>query len=709
MTGVELMDANLLKGSYNNPQCAANVASSIQKSMELAVPNIEDAFAESSKNSKRSGRYRVYGNRNDFSKINLQNNSPQPWRISFRNDECDFEELSPQAAKDLVAKKMLALEDGGLFFKGTWGEFWNDIKQGFAQAVEIVVDFVEDVVQATIEFIVDGVCYLYNATLEFIQQAVDLVEGILKELGAFFKEVYDWLKFIFDWDSILLTQKPIKHPFNEFFDLAAFFLLYTKHVIDDEFEKLEGNIKDYFDDIIKNYKVGDDTMLGAFDDTPETVGYNEGMNNNIVMSAYSDHSKQAPIVDISSTKSYLSLKSTGENILQRLKPIAENFENNEEVKNLIKSFEDLANNLIDQPDDMLLLVLNDLLEIVKSVAVLSLQTINLILDVIIEAFVDLLERFKEMVNADLNNKFPFIAGLVKKLTGLETLSPLDIFSLILAVPTTIIYKISYEKAPFENQESLDQFITAFTAENIIAKSGLEASSQQGLAIKNELLIYEEENPDFLPNLLITTNAAAYFFFGFTGGVTDLEPIDSPDTEFIFNASLSNIIMELGTIGLSTPWIYNDYKKPLSSSEELSITTWGLLFVPFLFDVGSLVSVRKKISLIDDWGSIISFGSGLAFLGLYIAIAVRQKQEDSYSRIGTAANMLSVMPSIFQIFRAPPLQINPIAGTILRGATAIVDFGCNLTAGILYAVDYSPSNDLETSLMIENQDKKAVAL
>ena len=109
---------------------------------------------------------------------------------------------------------------------------------------------------------------------------------------------------------------------------------------------------------------------------------------------------------------------------------------------------------LQQPDRAKELVMSAILSIVKSMTVAGLSLIDIVITTVIEFVIQAMELFQKLINAKMD--IPILSALYGKMTHGSDLTVLSLFSLILAVPATIISKIIIGRAPFANATAIAQ-------------------------------------------------------------------------------------------------------------------------------------------------------------------------------------------------------------------------------------------------------------
>jgi hypothetical protein len=122
----------------------------------------------------------------------------QSFSFKLSGDQAHFRRLS--AAEAEVAAADLA---GSVAMLGDWDDFWDDVTSGAARVTSAVIQAVADGAQASIHYITEAGEKLVKGVISAIEQATLLVQGIFKEIATAIQRVVEAVSFLFDWAKIL--------------------------------------------------------------------------------------------------------------------------------------------------------------------------------------------------------------------------------------------------------------------------------------------------------------------------------------------------------------------------------------------------------------------------------------------------------------------------------------------------------------------------
>ncbi|MBC8757487.1 hypothetical protein H2O64_22645 [Kordia sp. YSTF-M3] len=318
----------------------------------------------------------------------------------------------------------------------TLGDFLHSVWDGAKQAVEFIVEKVK----TGIQFVIKIGEQVFNWIVTTIREVGSFIQKIFDAIKVFFKDLFDLLAFLFDWDAIVETKKAFKDFTNEA-------ILCLKDEI--------GNIKDFVDKTL-------DEQIGKF--SPELVDIPDTLSK-VDPSEPSEKSEADPRSNwLNSKKDYLhdsSQKPLKERIPTEFSSVFEKFMKDlKEI--LVKSGEGFKlqmDIIFDGFKKMIkgeMQFIDFLKLLLQKLAGLSLFLVKQLMDLI---FISL-EALINVALVGLNKawEIPLITELYKSITKSDELTFLDVMCLFVAIPTTVLYKIGFGKAPFGEGTTKEEFV-----------------------------------------------------------------------------------------------------------------------------------------------------------------------------------------------------------------------------------------------------------
>ncbi|WP_197743760.1 hypothetical protein [Candidatus Nitrosacidococcus tergens] len=324
---------------------------------------------------------------------------------------------------------------------------------------------------------------MFDAAVQTVEQAFDLVEEVFKAVSVGFEELYRWLGFIFNWQDILRTHEVIKYSINEVSKFVPTVLTTLQEQISEYIKAIDGQVKDTFQQAIKG--IGKSSILGIQQSIqqkyvptqPDQMTVMMAMDHNIVWNGLMNNMTNSPSmpggsVNLSAIRP--EARAAAANLMELLEQSAGDFQSSDAF-NQAKDYLSRAMTA-GGPDQFVSNTLAGLLSVVEGVVVWSLDVAaNTIVTAIFNAARSLIAELNLMLNQEWN--IPFVSDLYLKVTGGSTLTALDLGALLLAVPTTVIYKGIFKVAPFPDTESIASFKAFFNVDTLHQSSGLKSSQQ----------------------------------------------------------------------------------------------------------------------------------------------------------------------------------------------------------------------------------------
>jgi hypothetical protein len=324
--------------------------------------------------------------------------------------------------------------------EGDWGRVQRMVVEKVEQGVRVVIQIGEKIL---------------HYIVEFLEQVWEKIDWFLKEvLGIDISKFLKWLGFIFEWNDILRTHRVLIHTVNLSFDKLIDSIDGAEAYIKQLFEMLREKLG-----IVKQAKLPDELKnksLGGLQQehksplmsSPDLNWSSYQLQHGGVMEAKSsDPSTFSELLD----GKIPTLPDDKMSILEKvLKQIEAEFSNVDNIGQL--SIGDFA-------EKVLHVIEYAVIELVET-AVLSL----------FEAAKIVLEGLKAILNKRWN--VPLLTRLYEEVIAPGSkLTLLDVLCLLVAIPTTAIYKAIFGKSPWSNGQE-PSILKATTYDGLTAILGL---------------------------------------------------------------------------------------------------------------------------------------------------------------------------------------------------------------------------------------------
>jgi len=334
---------------------------------------------------------------------------------------------------------------------------FSDIISAIKKAVSITVSTVEDALTIIIEMVDKAVAWVVDTA----EKVFAFVEGIFEKIGALIKDVIQWLRFVFDWDGILETRDYLRENINQALDyLGSTFVDQAKQTVTSS----AGNVKSMMNDRLNK-------TIVALGGDPRQPAVRSEAASGIISKIKSTGIPDALDWILSKIMSAISsVRDAFQNLLDAVglgdgKEAADGEDENLLEfwdKTLVKGLDeimvapagvaDVVVMLAKNPDEPLLAVAG-LLRLFRDLLGKLIDFGETVALGLLDSVAYAIQKFREILAKPF--RIPFISDLIDWINhhlGLEipTLpSLLDVFTLVLAVPITIISKITINEPPFK--------------------------------------------------------------------------------------------------------------------------------------------------------------------------------------------------------------------------------------------------------------------
>ncbi|RSL71303.1 hypothetical protein CEP53_001555 [Fusarium sp. AF-6] len=374
-------------------------------------------------------------------------NMKLPDGSSFVREGLSDKELE-EAAKTLshlhnVKSEMAGDESNGIFdsikegFQVVAHRAWGAIQSISNKIKEVVISGVNKVKEAW-NFVVEVKDKVWNFVLETASQVAAAMQTVLDTVVKGWEALKQKLAFIFNWKDIVKTKNMIANMTTQGILLLADGTPYIEMKTHAFFEKLRGKIKELKDSSLPpgfdNLKTGKNEEMRR--KAREKDGVKDKLNKTDkdtktpqaqYASYHIKHSRGAKVKENTPFDRILSrLGDTMDEAGQLASRLGDN------VKRLFAlsaevSIGTLLTNLGFE-------LLEDILDVVESLLMAFLGSVG-----------ELLVLIADKMNQQI--KIPVLSALYRKVSGGADLTLLDAFSLVVAVPATIVFKIAMGKSP----------------------------------------------------------------------------------------------------------------------------------------------------------------------------------------------------------------------------------------------------------------------
>ncbi|RFU77335.1 hypothetical protein TARUN_4887 [Trichoderma arundinaceum] len=324
---------------------------------------------------------------------------------------------------------------------------WHWVESKFEDAWEWGCQFIEDEAGKVWSFIIKIGDEVYSFILETVSVIVKAVTWVFKKLGTLIKDLIDFFGFLFEWDDILATADSIATGFNAALDYGQQLLDKTEFTVDSWLEELRTTIKAQLP-TLQNYSYNGTSKapqrLKAEVPAKEVLATNATDPDSDVKSGvaynwstyyftYGGGTTNAVLHDDGSSDSAEDI------ILAMWDDIQE------ELNTIVKFCGNLAQDLIDFFTTGNYDIKSLISRITADVVDVMIDSLKTLADILFKAVSLGINLIKTLSNKDMD--IPVIGWLWKKIAGDRAFSLLDLVALLIAIPTTVLYKAKAKVAP----------------------------------------------------------------------------------------------------------------------------------------------------------------------------------------------------------------------------------------------------------------------
>jgi hypothetical protein len=342
----------------------------------------------------------------------------------------EWQQLLSQAASGDEASSLVAARSG---FGRIGKKFKDTIKKGTSVVIGTVKDVVHVIVK-TAEGIIDFV-------VDTAEKVAEFVEAVVEKVVSGIKKFIEFLQFLFNWGDILDTQKYLVQAINDGFDYVAQQVEAVKAPVSNFMDELQETVEDAMNQLVTT--LGGDPSEASKSDSglPEAAEW--------FLSKLLGGSKQEDAEPTPKSVTPPSGNSQTENFVFHFTEALE-----EVAGAASRAFaglgETIATIIANPLKPQLALIV--VVETLRDVVIQMLEAIEHLVLGFLDAIAEAVEQIKKLLNAEI--KIPFISDLFRLIGG-GKLTLLNLTSLLLAIPVTVVSKLVFGKNPFKNEPPLN--------------------------------------------------------------------------------------------------------------------------------------------------------------------------------------------------------------------------------------------------------------
>ncbi|WP_315835185.1 hypothetical protein [Bradyrhizobium prioriisuperbiae] len=591
--------------------------------------------------------------------LSLANVAVKHWSIDFGRDgeAAKFQVLSE--AEGFAARQHAQAQTAVGSIIGTiFGDVANFFKHAWQQLEKITVTIGTEltvIFNDALPLVVNTVREAGQALETIFSRIVQGVAGAAIDAYDAVKNAINWLKQLFEWDDILITQRVIRKAVTSGLTAAQGAIGTAESFVQAKFSTLQGDVTDFFTNLESYFEQTQtfNTMAsgagssplggtgGALAGQPASTAYNQ----NGARSNYVHNHMKAYYSSTSSSSGGGSGTGSMQSVLSLIQSNVAGDTFNGHVHTLQTTLQAQVSDFRQFFD----IVIVDLLKALNDLTNFALGAIEDIIIAILKLLSDAIDAMLGIwSNTTLD--IPIISWLFTQITKTtdnpagEPFTILNALSLVLAVPCTILYKVLISKgvAPFTEAEAVDIETNGLPWPQLASAPAMLAKRPQLTAAAVPTYMRTAGVIAGLANLLLMVTSTGADVLAFQPEEEEEEPL--PD--FKKYLSWGTLFCSATAQVLSAP--FNLMNGLSGAADGWTLGVWlGSLF-PFGCDLIATGATGGLMRFTDQYGPPIDTCFGAVMITV-AAIALHEQGDDKAAYTGwDQANI--IVPQIGRLFK-----------------------------------------------------------
>jgi hypothetical protein len=336
-------------------------------------------------------------------------------------------------------------------------DIWHAIVQGVMTVVHWVVDAVESVVNIVVTFADQVFNTIAKLAIEGFEAIVGFVHGVFAWIGAEVEKVIDWLKDLFDWNSIWTTME----TFYSYLQTGL-------NSVNTRLGESVQNVDTFFADLTNDVNTGFANAISKLGGTPFSGGGQQSMNRFAAISGApsADPPPVNPPGSATQNNWFLSKLMShfpGSGLLEQLSPqfpsdlqsrIEDAWNNSgmiQDLQNTLSGIENVFSDFYQNPKSLWQTAIADILKVLQDIVDTILAGLDALTDTLIYAMQAAITMILQVLETPLND-IPVISWLwdniLRPQGSQEPMTLGKLACLVMAVPVTLVCEFVTGSAPF---------------------------------------------------------------------------------------------------------------------------------------------------------------------------------------------------------------------------------------------------------------------
>lgn len=303
----------------------------------------------------------------------------------------------------------------------------GDLFRWMESGVEALVQVVADAAEGVWHFVATIAGKAYSCVLDAVEHVVAAAVWVFNQIKTGIEKLIQFLEFLFEWNDILVTHRVMKNVFTHWAQDSLDRLANSKQDITSAFGSIRTDLDKW---------AGITTTFTQTPDSASATGFPHQDTFHSAPANLGAHHFQG---NAASATSAFSPGMVGEDIFKEFLDLLE-----KQGDAFSATCGEIKTDIIDNIGGLSITQI-----ITKFAAILTNTLLDSLEDVLlaaIDVFITLASGLMDALTATID--IPVLSWLYKEITHGDDLSILDVVCLIAAIPATIVYKVSANKAPF---------------------------------------------------------------------------------------------------------------------------------------------------------------------------------------------------------------------------------------------------------------------
>lgn len=534
---------------------------------------------------------------------------------------------------------------------GDFGKFIDACYKEGKKVVSLGLQYVEDAGHAVIQSFIEGAEDALQFAVTTVEDAAKVVGAVLQSVAQSVERALEWLSWLFDWKDFVKTAEMIAGQVTTTLNAFATNLQST---VGDVTGKID-SLRDQIETNLSSALASDSTVSGKLgtglgDMRSQTQSDAQSQNPTFMDALASNHSQMnwaAGQVQSGSSSAALAAGLGSDAALSAFQSAIKNawttLMQGDAVKDAQSHLQDLMQSITATVKDADTLmgsnVLADLLADINNAVSFFLDLLVAVVDGVLDLFSGLVTAVVGVLESEIDT-IPILSDVYSAITGGDKLTLINLASLVVAIPTTLVYKALYNSSPADH-------------------AAKDASTSQAFEVAKICRYY-------------VSGAAALL-----GSIAGKVPV--------VGTLIKAFITGLSAIGFAL-----GFSALIEKNDAMIVIFLAAGIVPLLVQGGSYVLAKLDASEADALEKQVKpiLGSAYGVLMLILACAFAFAEPDDFfdpDGFPLLVNVVDTVPDLFEILPlvSAAIGLTEQTGEFIENAAAAI---CPVLVGLIESVE-----------------------